>query len=410
MNVILYLAEAFFVAYMMRIICLRLKIPAVSGYVVGGVILGGSLFFWIPDGRTFTGHWLYSEKTLADFQIITQIALGIIALSIGTELEWKRLKHLGKSIISIAFCEATVAFVVVTLITYIIWKNISLSLILGAISSATAPAATVAVIQQYKAKGPLTSTILAVVGLDDAISFIIFAFALAIAKSSMNGEHINLMIGLIMPFVEVIASLLLGTFIGLLTAKLISLTNDQENLIFILGAMIFLVAGIASKFNLSELLANMACGSILINVYPLLKNKIRLSFRSFMPIFSALFFIIGGAHLNLYRFPSLWFISLVYFLCRAFGKIFGAFLGAAVGKADPLIKRWVGFTLLPQVGAAIALALVVQQEFGNGGYGAQGVELAQMIINVLLITTLITEFIGPFMTKTSLFKLGEAKE
>ena len=410
MNVLLYLAEAFFVAYLMRIVCLRLKVPAVSGYVVGGVVLGGSIFFWIPDGRIFTEHWLYSEHTLAGFQIVTQIALGIIALSIGTELEWKRLKHLGKSIVFIAFFEATIAFLIVTFVTYILWKNISLSLILGAISSATAPAATVAVMQQYKAKGPLTSTVLAVVGLDDAISFIIFAFALAIAKSSMKGEHIDLMVGLMMPFVEVIASLLLGAFIAFLTAKLINLTNDQENLIFILGAMIFLVAGIASKLKLSELLANMACGAVLINIYPFLKNKIRLSFRSFMPIFSALFFIIGGAHLNLYRFPSLWFISLVYFFCRAFGKISGAFMGAALGKADPLIRRWVGFTLLPQVGAAIALALVVQQEFGTGDYGNSGVELAQMIINVLLITTLITEFIGPYMTKISLFKLGEAKE
>ncbi len=179
---------------------------------------------------------------------------------------------------------------------------------------------------------------------------------------------------------------------------------------FLLGAVILLVAGIASRFKVSELLANMACGSVLVNVFPFLKNRIRTSFSSFMPIFYALFFIIGGAHLNLYSLPSIWFVSLVYFVCRSSGKGAGAFLGASGGGALPQVRKWIGFTLLPQVGAAVALALVVQQEFGSGDYGDIGIKLAQKTINILLITTLLTEFVGPYMTKISLIKAGEAKE
>ena len=410
MNVLLYLAEAFFIAYLMRLAANKLKIPAVSGFVIGGVVLGGSMFFWIPGGRDFVERWMYSENVLAKFQIINQIALGIIALSIGSELEWKRLRNLGRSIIFIAFFEAFAAFIIVTAVIYGVWGNMSLALILGAVSSATAPAATVAVIQQYRAKGPLTSTILAVVSLDDAISFIIFAFALAIAKSSMRGEHIDFMVGLVSPVVEIIVSLFIGAAVGLVTAKFIGFADDRENLMFLLGAVILLVAGLAASLNVSELLANMACGAVLVNVYPFIKNKIRMSFSTFVPIFYALFFIIGGAHLNLYSFPSLWVIALVYFFCRSSGKITGAFLGALSGNALPQVKNWIGFTLLPQVGAAVALALVVQHEFSGGDYGEKGINLSHITINVLLITTLLTEFIGPYMTKISLIKAGEAKE
>ncbi|MEN6489833.1 MAG: cation:proton antiporter, partial [Smithella sp.] len=256
MNVLLYLAEAFFIAYLMRMSATRLKIPSVSGYVVGGVILGGSLFFWIPGGRDFTGRWLYSEKILDSFQVINEIALAIISLSIGAELEWKRLRSLGKSIVFIGFCEALAAFVVVSAVTYVIWKDASLSFVLGAVSSATAPAATVSVIQQYRAKGPLTSTVLAVVGLDDAISFIIFAFALAIAKGNLAGERIDVMVGLVNPVIEIVFSLTIGIAVSFLASKIISITKDQDNLLFILTAVILLVAGIASRFNVSELLAN----------------------------------------------------------------------------------------------------------------------------------------------------------
>ena len=410
MNTLLYLAEAFIVAYIMLIISHRIKLPSVSAFVIGGVILGGSLFYWFPLGKTLSENWLFTGELLNRFSIITQIALGIIAFSIGVELEWKRIKTLGKSIFFITIFEALGAFFVVTIVTYIIWKNLPLSLILGSISSATAPAATVSVIQQYKAKGPLTTTILAVIGIDDAISFIIFAFALTITKGYLKGEHINFIDSLINPMKEIFFAVLLGAVIGILAGYLLSRTKEQENGIFILGSAIFIVTGFAQKIDVSELLANMACGIVLINLHPKLKPKIRNVFTSFMPVFYALFFILGGAYLNVSSFPAIWLLALIYFLCRALGKSIGASLGAQIGNALPQVKKYIGLSLLPQVGAAIALALVIQQEFGTGTYGTFGRDLASKTMNILLISTFLTEFIGPYLTKLSLYKSGEAKE
>ncbi|MFC1692936.1 cation:proton antiporter [Candidatus Latescibacterota bacterium] len=410
MNLIIYLAEAFLIAYLMRSAAYKFKVPAVSGYVIGGVLLGGTLFIWIPGGRSFTDRWLFSEQVLSQLVFITQIALGTIALSIGVELEWKRIKSLGRSIFFIAFFEAFGTFFLVTLIIFLIWKNIPLALILGAVSSATAPAATVSVIQQYRSRGPLTNTILAVVGIDDAISFIIFAFALAVTKGQLQGNDIDIVSGLVKPVIEIVSAVVIGLLFGFLGGFLMKTVREPESLVFILGAVVLWITGITELLKVSGLLANMASGVIIVNMYPHLKSKIRTGFSSFMPVFYALFFIIGGAHLNLYSLPLIWGLAIIYFISRSLGKIIGASAGAVMGNALPQVKKWIGFDLLPQVGAAIALALVVQQELGKGDYGPAGVSLAQTTINVLLVTTLITEFIGPYLTKISLFKAGEAKE
>ena len=160
MNVLLYLAEAFVIAYLTRLVSLRLKIPSVSGYVIGGVLLGGSLFFWHPGGRSFSEQWLFTRDVLSEMVVVTQIALAIIALSIGAEIEIKSIRALGGSILWITVLGAVLPLVLVTGAVTLIWHDLPLGLLLGAVASATAPAATVAVIQQYKAKGPLTSTII----------------------------------------------------------------------------------------------------------------------------------------------------------------------------------------------------------------------------------------------------------
>ena len=409
MNTLLHLAEAFIVAFIMLNISNRLKVPSVSGFVIGGVLLGGSVFYWLPGAREFTNHWLFSAEILDQFTIITQIALGLISISIGTELEFKRLKTLGAAIVAIAFTEALSAFVLVTVVVSLLFHNFPLGLILGAVSSATAPAATVAVIQQYRAKGPLTSTILAVVGLDDAISFMIFAFALAITKAQLAGGSFDVFQGLVMPIGHILMALTIGSVIGFSGSLILRRIRDHDATVFLLLSIVFLVAGIASAFSVSELLANMAAGMVIVNFHPAMKNRIRHSFGAFVPVFYALFFIAGGAHLNIFYLPTIWVLAIVYFMTRSMGKISGATLGAAIGRAPVQVRKNVGFTLLPQVGAAVALALVVQHELGNGDFGDAGKNLAEATINVLLVTTLLTEFIGPYLTKQSLFKAGEAE-
>ncbi len=410
MTIILYLAEAFFVAYFMRQLAFKFKMPAVSGYVIGGVVLGGSLFVNVPGAEDHVGRFFFNGPVRESLDFITHIALGTISLTIGAELTFKRLKSLGISIFAIALMEAFGAFLLVFGSIYLYSHDLILAVILGAVSSATAPAATVAVIQQYRAKGNLTNTILAVVGFDDAISFMLFAFALTVGKGLLGGESITIVSAIFSPALEILISLALGSAIGFIAARLLAGAGDREGFLFLIVSFILLVTGLAELLEVSELLACMACGAMIVNSYPTLIPKIRSAFSAFIPLLYAIFFIIGGAHLNVNSLPRLWLISLIYFFARAAGKVSGASLGGLVSHASPKITRYTGFALLPQVGAAIALALVVQQVLGSGTFGDKGTALAENIINILLITTLFTETAGPYLTKLSLFKAGEAHE
>ncbi len=221
--------------------------------------------------------------------VVTQIALALIAISIGAELEWKPLKSMGKSIVHITFAGAILPFVLVAGSIYLIWHDLALSLILGSVASATAPAATVAVIQQYRAKGPLTSTIIAVVGLDDAVSFMFFAFSLTMVKSLFRQESFDLLHAFILPVWEIVLSIMIGAIVGYFIARLLLRAKDSESVIFILAFLMFFVSGISMALNASELLANMSAGAMVVNVNPHLKKKIRLSFSSLTPVFYALF-------------------------------------------------------------------------------------------------------------------------
>jgi len=394
----------------MRSLASKLKMPAVSGYVMGGVILGGSFFAYIPGADRFVLELLYTENVQESLNFLTHIALGTISLTIGAELTLSRIKKLGFSVISIALFESFGAFAVVFLSIWLFSGNGILAFLLASISSATAPAATVAVIQQYKSRGPLTNTILAVVGFDDAISFMMFAFAVTVGKTILGGDHFSLVHSITAPSVEIALSLGIGVSIGFVAALFLSRAHDMEGFLFLLIAFILLTVGVAEHYDLSELLACMACGATLVNTYPNLIPRIRSSFSSLLPLLYAIFFIIGGSHLDIASLPVLWALTLVYFIARSFGKIAGAAFGGFVSKAPAGITRLIGFTLLPQVGAAIALALVVKQEFGNGSYGELGNTLADYTINILLLSTLLTEIIGPFLTKMSLIKAGEAKD
>ncbi len=410
MQIVILLAEAFLAAFLLRTLAHRIGIPSVTGYVVAGVVLGGTLFAWVPGADRLINTWLFSADALDQLSFISRIAIGTIAVTIGAELEWKHISQLGRSIISIAITEAMAAFAMVLLFCWLLTGDIALSMILGAVSSATAPAATVSVIQQYKARGPLTKTILAVVGIDDAISFIIFAFVITMVKGWLSGNEINLMTGLVRPLIDIAVALGIGAAVGFIGGWVLRKVRDQESMVFVLAAVILWTTGIAGLLDVSELLANMTAGVMIVNMYPHLIPKIRSAFASYLPVFYALFFIIGGAHLSLGSLPVIWSVALVYFLARSVGKVMGASAGAVIGKAAPQVRKGIGSSLLPQVGAAIALALVVLEEVGSGMYGDRGDALAWIVINVLLVTTVLTESIGPYLTKLSLAKAGETRE
>lgn len=398
LNTLLYLALAALTAFAVKRLTIKIGIPIVTGYVIAGVIMGISFLK------------IYHIDVLDRFGIVNDLALGIIGFTIGSELNKELFKKLGKSIIIIAMMESLGAFLLVSLFVYLLDPGkIYQALILGSVASATAPAATVYVIQQYKAKGPLSSTILAVVGIDDAFALIIFVFASTLSRSILSGSHISVLQLLESPIIEIGLSLLLGIGTGLIFILLFRKVRFPDDLLLVVAAFLMLILGVASTFHLSGLLATMTFGSVTANMNSALTHRSLKITESVSPILFAYFFIFAGSHLDITLLPRIGLLGLVYLFSRAGGKMGGATLGAILGKAVPSVKKFVGFALIPQVGVAIALAIMVKNEFGNGEFGQTGTDLSLIVINILLFTTIVTEVAGPLLTKRALIKAGECE-
>jgi Kef-type K+ transport system membrane component KefB len=396
--IILSIGSVLFVGYYVRMIMNRLKIPDVTGYVILGVV-AGALVFRRVDGL------------LDSMGIVSDMALAIIAFIVGHELNKDVILKLGKPIIFIAFFEAFGAFLLVFCGLYFTgWLPLHSSLIFGAIASATAPAATVFVIHQYRSQGPLTSTILAVVGIDDAIALIIYVFAAAVAKSTFKGGGFSISV-VARPIVTVALSLVTGFVFGYLFCKIFKNARNREQMAMGFTAVISLILGLTEYLHFSELLAIMTFSAFVTNYSPSLARRSNEVLEQYSPIFMPLFFIFAGAHLDVSMVRSVALLCLWYTFLRATGKITGSSFGAVLGKAPPVVRKYIGMGLIPQIGVAVALALSVRKEFGDpsGPFGEKGAYMSSMVINVLLCSTVITEIVGPLMTKFALMKSGEAK-
>ncbi|MDD4527301.1 MAG: cation:proton antiporter [Candidatus Margulisbacteria bacterium] len=383
--------------YLAGKICMKLKIPAVAGYVIIGVALGPSLLN------------VFSEKLLFEVSIISDLALAIIAFIVGAEIKLYELYTSGKKILIVALFESLITFILVFTCILLFFKNLPLALILGAIGSATAPAATVMVIRELRATGPLTKMILAVVALDDAFALMFYSLAASIAKVLLvPSTNINFLKVIFIASREIAFSLLIGLIAGYIIVNISRKSVQSENVYIINFGTLLFITGLANTLGVSPLLANMTYGVILAN-FSKLSGKKLIDFvqRISPPIFIA-FFVTAGAHLKLSVLFSLWAVVLVFLVSRMLGKISGASLGAKIADTEPIIKKYIGFSLLSQIGVAVGLALIVAKDFGN--LGVQGKVLSAIVINVLLGSTIITEIVGPIMTKYSLAKAGETNK
>lgn len=396
LNNFVFIGLILFVAFFAKSVARRLRIPEVTCYVLAGILLGGSILN------------VLSDDLVTALQPLSTVALGIIAYMIGIELKLDVLKKLGKSIFFIVLFESFGAFLVVFLALSLLFPGtLNQSLLLGAVASATAPAATVAVIRQYKAKGALTSTILAVVGLDDAVALIIYVFASSFVKSSLSGVGIQLGNIFLQAGLSILSSLALGAAMAFFFIALVRRLRENDWITLALAAFILTILGLAEALGVSELLAIMVFSALVANLAPVVAKKTEGILEYFTPIFLAAFFILGGAHLNVRLILNIGLVGLAYFAARALGKIAGAGLGAWIGGAPEKIRKYTGFALLPQVGVALALALSVKKDFDIPKYGDAGHGMAILIINVLLFTTIITEVVGPLLTRAMLRKAGE---
>jgi len=371
------------------------KMPAVAGYVIIGIVSGQSVFN------------IFQKPMLDKLGVISDLALGFIAFKIGGELKWSNLKKLSRSLFPIVILESLGAMILVTASVQLLFHQWSLSLVLGAISAATAPAATVAVIQESKATGNFTNTLLAVVAIDDAIALILYGIASAISKALLTtGEVFSIKSILGYSLFEIGVAFLVGISAGFLLGPWLKKMSSRDSIFSIMMGTVLVIIGISNHFHLSLLLANMTFGIIVTNIAPISSKKVFEQVSIIMPPLFIAFFVIAGAHLRIDLLPSLGFLGLVYFLARMVGKISGASLGAFMVNAPHDVRKYIGFGLLSQVGIAIGLSLVVAKEFSP--LGESGKELAINIINILLATTVLTEIIGPVLTKYALVKSGDA--
>ncbi len=389
MNAFISLGIALIVGIIFGKLMNKFKVPSVAGYIIAGLVLGVS------------GLKVVNPEMIDKLSFVSDFALAIIAFKIGSELEVSVIKKLGKSIFIIATCEALGAFLLVTISMYFLTNhNIAIALILGAVASATAPAATVMVLKECKAKGPLTSTLLGVVAVDDAICLMIYSVASSIAKVFIKHQQITVFKVLVHPIAEILLSLLLGCILGIILCYLLdNCRNKEEDLGFVTGTLLLLI-GVCTVFNLSSLLAAMTMGTMVANVSSH-SRKAFLNIDTFSPPIIAAFFILAGCRLDISLLPHIGIIGIAYFIFRMIGKISGASLGAILSDAPETVKKYIGFGLLSQVGVAIGLAITVSKEFS-------GTTLGTTVITILLATTIVTELVGPILTKSVIIKAKES--
>jgi len=371
-----------------------LKVPAVAAYVLVGVVLGPSV------------TEAFGQVSLERLDVIADLALGVIAIIIGGELRWANIRKIARTVFPIALLESLGAMVAVSTAVYLLLGDLPLALILGAISSATAPAATVMVIRETRASGQLTSTLLAVVGIDDAIGLTLFAIASAAAKALLiGGADFTLVQVSWEAGYEIGGALLLGSATGLLCGPWVRRIEARDAVFSLAIGMVIFNAGLATHLHLSALLTNMAFGAMITNITPISSRRLFEQVGVFAaPLFIA-FFVIAGAHLRVELLAGLGLLGLVYLAARMGGKVGGAYLGALAARAPAQVRNNIGFGLLSQVGVAIGLSLVVAKEFG--AMDGEGAELAVTVINILLGTTFVTEILGPALARYGLQRAGE---
>ncbi len=409
MEILFSLSTALFAGLLLSRLAKLAKLPAVTAYLVAGIIIGPfCLGAFGVQGLGFTELDMVSKK----FSIISDVALGFIAFSIGNEFRMSELKHIGKSATIIGIFQAVFTTLIVDAaligLHFIIPEQFPLeaAIILGAVASATAPAATLMVVKQYKAKGPVTSTLLPVVALDDAVGLVLFSVSFGIANAiSKEASVVSI---LVEPILEVVLSILLGAAMGFIFTFVERFFHSRSKRLSISVAFVFLTVAISSLDNLhigsvhiafSPLLSCMMLGTIFCNICDFSAELMDRLDRWTGPIY-VLFFVLSGAELELTVFADgiILLIGLTYILFRCAGKYFGASISADISHAPPQVKRFLGITLFPQAGVALGMAMKAST-FGG--------EIGHTVANITLFSVLIYELVGPFLTKVSLQKAGE---
>ncbi len=407
MDTLLSVSVAILAGLLMTRLSRLAKLPAVTAYLVSGVLIGPYCL-----GAFGINHLGFNSFDQVEaLGLASDIALGFIAFSIGSEFRVKDLKAIGKQATVVGIVQALVATVLVDLALFVFHMvrpdilSVSQVLTLGAIATATAPAATLMVVREYKAKGPLTSILLPVVALDDAVGLVVFAVSFGIAKTLVVGD-LDMVSILVNPLVEIVASLSLGAAMGWVLTQMEKLFNSNTNRLNMTIAFVFLTVALSlAEFHIgpvtvgfSSLLVCMMLGTVFCNCCPLSEDLMYLADKWSSPLL-ALFFVLCGAELDLGVFASgsIVLVGVVYILFRSAGKYIGAWASATATHCPASTCKYLGITLLPQAGVALGMCTTAM-ELGSEG---------ALIRNITLFAVLIYELVGPLMTKLALTAAGD---
>jgi len=393
MSVLFFVALAIVFGFILGKLVGFIKLPGVVGYLLAGLILGSSFLN------------VFDDQMLDKLSIFNSFALSLIAFMIGSEMKLSTFKEMGAGIGVITVLESLGAFIIVTLGVYFLTGKLYLALVFGAMAPASAPAGTVAVLQECKAKGRLTKAIYAVVGLDDGLAIILFALAISLAKILLVGESISAMTFVKGPVLEITGSIILGGVVGVITGFFARKIRSDESMLAISLGGILICSGIAEYFHFSLILANLSLGMVFVNLYSISNRKAHRVIRSLsLPVY-IIFFFMAGASLHIKLLPSMGLIGLIYIVCRATGLIGGAFIGALLSRQVAVIRKYLGFGILSQAGVAIGLSVLAAGEFRT--LGQAGENLAIIVVNTIAASTIIFEIIGPIGTKFAITRAGE---
>ena len=393
MKILLLIGIVLFAGLLTGRVFERLGIPQVVGYIVFGILIGDS----------FSG--ILGRDLLDHLTPLTSLALALIGFMVGGELKHSVFRKYGKQFFSILFSEGLTAMFLVALLVTVYTKDLALGLLLGALSSATAPAATVDVLWEYHSKGPLTTTILAIVALDDGLSLILYGFALAFADVIASGSGLSFEMMIIKPLTEIALSLRIGIAAGFLLDRiLVRIKNKDDRLVICLGTLV-LAAGASESLDLSLILTSMTMGLYLTNIHPHRNEAVFETIKAFAPPVYILFFVFVGARLQIGLLKEMGIIGILYVLGRTAGKWTGAYFGATLSRAPDAVRKYLGFALFSQAGVAVGLALDAYQHFQS--MGARGVEMGSTIINIIAATTFLVQIIGPPSVKFAISRAGE---
>jgi len=399
MQTLFYIGIIFVLGALMEWLSPKVGLPKVVGYLLLGLTIGPEILGIIP------------EQFMLDTQIIIDLALSLIAVLVGASLKYSTLKGMGKQIVSITFFEATFAFLFVSIGFYLfsgflgfpIEQSLVIAILFGGLASATAPAATIAVVHELKAKGRLTSTLLAVVASDDALSLILFTFAIILGRIFLGNNDFSVITLFDMFSIIALSAVvgMIGAFISEMIDKLFAHHKGMETISTI--GMVFIVFSLSTYWQLEPLLATLIMGVAMTNTssdFNLVEEEID---NHLEEIIFMLFFILSAMHLDFSTLSAMPFVIFAYILFRFLGKVCGVWIGSKMTKADKSVQNYLGLGLFPQAGVAIGLALSLKHQSGFES-------IAPLILNVIIATTVVHEFVGPIFTKYILRKSGECGE